>query len=217
MIGYKSFFNLPPLLLKTPVNNPKKNRKYGIPSVICICHFSRSAGIFTTERPNIFIVVTAKLIAANLILNNAAAVPAKIKDNNAPTIPTPYIMLAGIDRMASTKDNIPNIIPVINEYKIPITFFIATDPVENQGIFCWTFFEKCKDKLPNYFENNSLDLKNIKEKDRKRIIQDLKKRCKKKVIREVMEIEEVKSLAQNPKPHLSGIAKHKIKERYYAN
>ena len=96
------------------------------------------------------------------------------------------------------KDNIQNIIPVINEYKIPITFFIATDPVENQGIFWWTFFEKCKDQLPNYFESNSLDLKNIKEKDRKKIIQDLKKRCKKKVIREVMEIEEVKSLAQNP-------------------
>lgn len=96
------------------------------------------------------------------------------------------------------KDNIQNIIPVINEYKIPITFFIATDPVENQGIFWWTFFEKCKDKLPNYFKSNSLDLKNIKEKDRKKIIQDLKKRCKKKVIREVMEIEEVKSLAQNP-------------------
>ena len=33
------------------------------------------------------------------------------------------------------KDNIHNIIPVISEYKIPTTFFIATDPVENQGIF----------------------------------------------------------------------------------
>ena len=96
------------------------------------------------------------------------------------------------------KDNIHNIIPVINEYKIPITFFIATDPVENQGIFWWTFFEKCKDQLPSYFKSNSLDLKNIKEKDRKRIIQDLKKRCKKRVTREVMEIKEVKSLAQNP-------------------
>lgn len=96
------------------------------------------------------------------------------------------------------KDNIQNIIPVIDEYKIPITFFIATDPVENQGIFWWTFFEECKEKLPNYFKSNSLDLKNIKEKDRKKIIQDLKKRCKKEVVREVMEIEEVKSLAQNP-------------------
>jgi peptidoglycan/xylan/chitin deacetylase (PgdA/CDA1 family) len=96
------------------------------------------------------------------------------------------------------KDNIHNIIPVINEYKTPITFFIATDPVENQGIFWWTFFEKCKDQLPNYLKSNLLDLKNIKEKDRKKIIQDLKKRCKKRVSREVMEIEEVKSLAQNP-------------------
>jgi len=96
------------------------------------------------------------------------------------------------------KDNINNIIPVINEYKIPTTFFIAIDPVENQGIFWWTFFEKCKDQLPNYFKSNSLDLKNIKEKDRKEIIQDLKKRCKKRVTREVMEITEVKLLAQNP-------------------
>ena len=96
------------------------------------------------------------------------------------------------------KDNINNIIPVINEYKIPTTFFIAIDPVENQGIFWWTFFEKCKDQLPNYFKSNSLDLKNIKEKDRKKIIQDLKKRCKKRVTREVMEITEVKLLAQNP-------------------
>jgi peptidoglycan/xylan/chitin deacetylase (PgdA/CDA1 family) len=96
------------------------------------------------------------------------------------------------------KDNIHNIIPVINEYKIPITFFIATDPVENQGIFWWTFFEKCKDQLPDYFKSNSLDLKSIKEKDRKKIIQDLRKRCKKRILREAMEIEEVKSLAQNP-------------------
>ena len=96
------------------------------------------------------------------------------------------------------KDNIHNIIPVINEYKIPITFFIATDPVENQGIFWWTFFEKCKDQLSNYLKSNSLDLKNIKEKDRKKIIQDLKKRCKKRILREAMEIGEVKSLAQNP-------------------
>ena len=96
------------------------------------------------------------------------------------------------------KNNINNIIPVINEYKIPTTFFIAIDPVENQGIFWWTFFEKCKDQLPNYFKSNSLDLKNIKEKDRKEIIQDLKKRCKKRVTREVMEITEVKLLAQNP-------------------
>ena len=112
------------------------------------------------------------------------------------------------------KDNIYNIIPVINEYKIPITFFIATDPVENQGIFWWTFFEKCKDQLPNYFESNSLDLKNIKEKDRKKIIQDLKKRCKKKIIREVMEIEEVKSLAQNP---LVTIGSHTVHHALTAN
>lgn len=96
------------------------------------------------------------------------------------------------------KDNIHNIIPVINEYKIPTTFFIATDPVENQGIFWWTFFEKCKDQLPNYFKGSLLDFKRIKEKDRKKIIQYLKKNCKKRILREAMEIEEVKSLAQNP-------------------
>lgn len=96
------------------------------------------------------------------------------------------------------KDNIHNIIPVINEYKIPITFFITTDPVENQGIFWWTFFEKCKDQLPNYFKGSLLDFKRIKEKDRKKIIQDLKKNCKKRILREAMEIEEVKSLTQNP-------------------
>jgi len=96
------------------------------------------------------------------------------------------------------KDNIHNIIPVIDEFKIPTTFFIATDPVENQGVFWWTFFEKCKDQLPTYFKSASLDLKNIKEKDRKKIIQYLKKNCKKRILREAMEIEEVKLLAQNP-------------------
>jgi peptidoglycan/xylan/chitin deacetylase (PgdA/CDA1 family) len=112
------------------------------------------------------------------------------------------------------KDNIHNIIPVINEYKIPITFFIATDPVENQGIFWWTFFEKRKDKLPNYFKSDSLNLKNIKEKDRKKIIQDLKKRCKKRILREAMEIEEVKSLAQNP---LVTIGSHTVHHALTAN
>jgi len=96
------------------------------------------------------------------------------------------------------KDNIQNIIPVINEYRIPVTFFIATDPVENQGVFWWTFFERCKDQLPNYLKSNPLDLKSIKEKERKKIIQDLKKRCKKRILREAMEVEEVKSLAKNP-------------------
>jgi len=96
------------------------------------------------------------------------------------------------------KDNIHNIIPVIDEFKIPTTFFIATDPVENQGVFWWTFFERCKDQLPNYLKSNLLNLKNIKEKERKKIIQYLKKNCKKRILREAMEIEEVKLLAQNP-------------------
>jgi len=105
------------------------------------------------------------------------------------------------------KDNIHNIIPIINEYKIPITFFISTDPVENQGIFWWTFFEKCKDQLPNYFIGSLSDIKRIKEKDRKKIIQYLKKNCKKRILREVMEIKEVKSLAQNP---LVSIGSHTV-------
>jgi len=97
------------------------------------------------------------------------------------------------------KDNIQHMIPVINEYKIPVTFFIATDPVEDQGIFWWTFLEKFKVKFINGSKINSMDFKRIKEKDRRIIIQDLKKKHKKKIPRrDAMEVVEVKLLARNP-------------------
>ena len=39
------------------------------------------------------------------------------------------------------KDNLKNIIPIITEHNIPLTIFIATEPVKN-GVFWWSYVNK---------------------------------------------------------------------------
>ncbi|MDB5010561.1 MAG: polysaccharide deacetylase [Mucilaginibacter sp.] len=47
------------------------------------------------------------------------------------------------------KDNLDNVVKVANEYKVPVTIFISTEPVQN-GVYWWSYIEAGnKNKLIN--------------------------------------------------------------------
>lgn len=66
------------------------------------------------------------------------------------------------------KDNLANIIPVISEHNIPLTIFIATEPVNN-GVFWWSYINRHNEinkeiipienykKIPNIIRKNKVD------------------------------------------------------------
>ena len=94
------------------------------------------------------------------------------------------------------KENIENVIPIIIEYNIPVTFFISTDPVENSGIFWWSYVMK-------YGKYLSADvtikkLRRVSESRRGELIKQLEDRFASRMEREAMSIEQVKQISRLP-------------------
>jgi peptidoglycan/xylan/chitin deacetylase (PgdA/CDA1 family) len=84
------------------------------------------------------------------------------------------------------KGNLKNIIPIAEEFKIPITIFISTEPVTN-GVFWWSYFS-----IHNKINNKKLsieDCKKLTNIDRKYIINKIKKTIV--IPREAMKPEDV--------------------------
>ncbi|WP_296313622.1 polysaccharide deacetylase family protein [Winogradskyella sp. UBA3174] len=84
------------------------------------------------------------------------------------------------------KDNIENIMPIVTKLQIPLTIFIATEPVKN-GAFWWSYIkENNKNNHKNISVQASKNLPNIK---RKQLVQKLKKNIE--LPREAMTKEDV--------------------------
>ena len=96
------------------------------------------------------------------------------------------------------KENIDNVIPIIKKYKIQVTFFISTDPVENTGVFWRTYIEKYKENLPGSYKNNTKKLWNIDEKKRKEIIEKIANKFNNKIEREAMTVNDIKYISDIP-------------------
>lgn len=90
------------------------------------------------------------------------------------------------------KGNIENVIPILEKYNIPATFFIATNPVED-GYFWWTVAEKYRSLLPIKFG----DLWTITENERSKIIKNLVNGKIEEIKREAMTIEDIKRISKN--------------------
>ena len=90
------------------------------------------------------------------------------------------------------KVNIENVIPVLEKYNIPATFFISTKPVED-GYFWWTVAEKYKSLLPIKFK----DLWTISENERRIIIKNLVNGKSDEIKREAMTIEDIRRISKN--------------------
>ena len=91
------------------------------------------------------------------------------------------------------KENIDNVIPIITEYNIPVTFFISTDPVENGGVFWWSYVIRYGKYLPN--DNTIKKMRLINESRRKELIKQLEDKFSSHMSREAMTIEEVKKIS----------------------
>jgi peptidoglycan/xylan/chitin deacetylase (PgdA/CDA1 family) len=93
------------------------------------------------------------------------------------------------------KENIDNIIPVMVEHNIPVTFFISTDPVENGGVFWWSYVTKYGKK---YLKTDKTikKMRQIRENQREELIKQLADRFSTRMIREAMTIEDVKEIAK---------------------
>jgi len=95
------------------------------------------------------------------------------------------------------KENIDNVIPIIAEYNIPVTFFISTDPVENGGVFWWSYVTKYGKKYLKT-DNTIKKMRQISESRREGLIKQLEDRFSSRMIREAMTIEDVKEIARLP-------------------
>jgi peptidoglycan/xylan/chitin deacetylase (PgdA/CDA1 family) len=96
------------------------------------------------------------------------------------------------------RENIDNALPIILEHDIPVTFFIATDPVERSGVFWWSVVQKYAKHLPPPYYNNRKQLWKIREEERGRVIKELEQRFLKECIREAMTIEDIVYISNIP-------------------
>ncbi len=95
------------------------------------------------------------------------------------------------------QENIDNVIPIITEYNIPVTFFISTDPVENGGVFWWSYVSRYGKKYLKT-DNTIKKMRLISESRREELIKQLENRFAAGMTREAMTIENVKQIARLP-------------------
>jgi peptidoglycan/xylan/chitin deacetylase (PgdA/CDA1 family) len=92
------------------------------------------------------------------------------------------------------KENMTNIIPIVREFSIPITFFLSTEPIEN-GVFWWTYAFKDIKFSSEYLKDKSKILK-MPESEKKKHIEEIKNKYS--IQREAMTISEVTEIAKIP-------------------
>ena len=96
------------------------------------------------------------------------------------------------------KENISNVIPIIEKFNIPVTFFISTEPVENVGSFWWTIAQRYKEHLPLPYRKDVSMLWKIEEHKRRSLLDGLKKIYSGESVREAMTVQDVKDIANLP-------------------
>jgi len=90
------------------------------------------------------------------------------------------------------KDNIENVIPVLEKYNIPATIFISTKPVE-RGFYWFSFAKKNR----SLFNINIKKLWSLPDNKRKEIIENSLKNLEPNIEYEAMTAEEIKTISQN--------------------
>jgi len=95
------------------------------------------------------------------------------------------------------KENVDQVIPIIAEFNLPVTFFISTDPVENSGVFWWSYVSKYGKHLPRGY-NNLKAIQTVDEVRRKELIQKLEDRFNTRFNREAMNVQDVINISKIP-------------------
>ncbi len=99
-------------------------------------------------------------------------------------------------------DNMQNVYPCALKNNIPLTFYIATEAVEESGYYWWSLAEKYRHLLDEPFRGEINKLWEVPESERKQAIESLKAKLSKDTVglvmeREAMTVEDVKKLAEN--------------------
>jgi len=96
------------------------------------------------------------------------------------------------------RENLRNVIPVINEYKVPITLFIPSGIIENSGVFWWSYTRQFSSYLPEPYRVNRLALLEVPEKVRKVVMEKFLSQVPSSLEREAITVTELQELGRNP-------------------
>ena len=108
------------------------------------------------------------------------------------------------------KDNLFNVIPTIVKHKIPVTFFITTDPIENNRCFWWSLVNKYEKQLLKYYRIKKKDLYYVSESQRKKIMIEMYKMYKENFYNEAMTIKELQDIVRIPYVSLGSHTVHHV-------
>lgn len=91
------------------------------------------------------------------------------------------------------QSNVTNVVEVANSYKVPVTIFVATAPVE-EGAYWWSYVQQAYKKGLIRFSKK--ELKKMPEETRLGVLKEIKK----KIFpgRDAMTVEQVKSVSRSP-------------------
>lgn len=98
-------------------------------------------------------------------------------------------VLITVDDGWQTNQN--NIVAVAQQYNVPVTIYIATEPVES-GNFWWSYIQKANEM--NMTGHNIASLKKVPNNERKKIVQEIQKTIK--LHRQALTIDQVKDIAK---------------------
>ncbi len=73
------------------------------------------------------------------------------------------------------KENIKNALPIIEKYKLPVTFFVSTAAIQSDGFFWFTLVRRYQKYLPYPYNDKVRLLWSISEAERRTIVNNLKK------------------------------------------
>ena len=110
------------------------------------------------------------------------------------------------------KENLNNVIPLVKKYKIPVTLFISTHAVENEGIFWWSYV--CKERseqnssLPEQVLKQPINIWKLSREKREQIFSYLRKKYQSSICREVITIKDIKELSKLPEITLGSHTVH---------
>ena len=96
------------------------------------------------------------------------------------------------------KEIAETIVNILEAEAIPAVFFITTDPIEQDGVFWWSFAYRFQHLLPAPYTNQPDELWILAESKRKKIIRDLKSRQAVQIERETLTLDALKRISDIP-------------------
>ncbi|HTD99697.1 MAG TPA: polysaccharide deacetylase family protein [Mucilaginibacter sp.] len=97
------------------------------------------------------------------------------------------------------KSNEENIVAIANKYKIPVTIFVSTEPIEN-GNYWWPYVKKANQMQIS--SHTIEELKNVQDTERKAILVDIKTTVQ--LEREALTVDQVKNIAKSKHVTIGG-------------